>query len=62
METWYEFRKYLAKDSTQKYKEIDLGVAFLFYNRTNYSEIIEAGPLGGKRQLSKYKMQCRFNV
>jgi len=62
METWYDFKKYLAKDSAQKYKEIELGLAFLFYNRTNYSGIIEAGPIGGKRQLSEYKMQCRFNV
>lgn len=62
METWYDFKKFLAKDSAQKYKEIELALAFFFYNRTNYSGIIEAGPIGGKLQLSKYKMQCRFNV
>lgn len=62
METWYDFKKYLEKDAQQKYDEIDLGVAFLFYNRVNYSGIIKAGPIGGKNQSSKYKIQCRFNI
>lgn len=32
-----------------------------FLNRTNRSGIIEGGPIGGKRQQSKYKIDCRFN-
>jgi len=62
METWYDFRKYLARDASLKYREIELALAFLFYNRTNYSGIIKAGPIGGRRQLSENKLQCRFNV
>jgi len=33
-----------------------------FLNRTNFSGILEgkAGPIGGKRQKSKYKIDCRF--
>jgi DNA adenine methylase len=57
-----DFKKYLEKGATARYSGFELGLAFLFFNRTNYSGIINAGPIGGKRQLSKYKMQCRFNV
>jgi DNA adenine methylase len=62
METWYNFRKYLEGDAEKKYDTIELGLAFLFYNRVNFSGIIKAGPIGGKLQSSKYKMQCRFNT
>ncbi len=62
LDTWYDFRKYISIDAYQKYNELELATAFIFYNRTNFSGIIKAGPLGGKRQLSKYKLQCRFNV
>lgn len=61
MDTWYDFKKYLTKDGPTKYNDLELGLAFLFYNRTNYSGIINAGPIGGKRQLSKYSIKCRFN-
>ena len=61
MDTWYDFKKYLTKDAPKKYNDLELGLAFLFYNRTNYSGIITAGPIGGRRQLSKYSIRCRFN-
>jgi DNA adenine methylase len=61
MDTWYEFKKYLANDAPTKYSDLEIGFAFLFYNRTNYSGIITAGPIGGRRQLSKYSIKCRFN-
>ena len=61
MVTWNEFKKYLANDASTKYNDLELGLAFLFYNRTNYSGIINAGPIGGRRQLSKYNIKCRFN-
>lgn len=53
METWYDFKKYLEDDANRRYDEIKLGVAFLFYNRVNYSGIIKAGPIGGRNQLSQ---------
>lgn len=62
METWYDFKKYFAEDAYKKYDKIELGVAFLFYNRVNYSGILKAGPIGGRNQLSEYKMHCRFNL
>lgn len=36
--------------------------ACLFLNRTSFSGILEkkAGPLGGKEQISEYKIDCRF--
>lgn len=40
---------------------LQLGVAGLFFNRTNFSGIIGAGPIGGESQKSAYKIDCRFN-
>lgn len=40
---------------------LQLGVAGLFFNRTNFSGIIGAGPIGGESQKSAYKLDCRFN-
>jgi len=40
---------------------LQLGVAGLFFNRTNFSGIIGAGPIGGENQASDYKIDCRFN-
>lgn len=49
----------------QKNKEhsgiLDLGFSTLFLNRTNRSGIINAGPIGGKKQNGNYKLSCRFN-
>lgn len=40
---------------------LQLGIAGLFFNRTNFSGIIGAGPIGGASQQSDYKIGCRFN-
>lgn len=39
---------------------LERGFATFFLNRTNRSGIIQAGPIGGKEQLGKYKIDCRF--
>ena len=39
---------------------LKLGVAGLFFNRTNFSGIMKAGPIGGKNQSSNYNIDCRF--
>ncbi|MFS0615421.1 DNA adenine methylase [Lederbergia ruris] len=44
-----------------EYGLLDLGFATFFLNRTNTSGIIMGGPIGGKHQLGKYKLDCRFN-
>ena len=38
-----------------------LGFSTLFLNRTTFSGIISGGPIGGRRQVSQYKLDCRFN-
>lgn len=43
------------------YNILDVGFATFFLNRTNYSGILKSGPIGGKKQLSNYKLDCRFN-
>ncbi|MED4599669.1 DNA adenine methylase [Paenibacillus validus] len=43
--------------------EDDIEIAFrtLFLNRTNYSGILSAAPIGGFRQESEYPIHCRWN-
>lgn len=40
---------------------LQLGFSTLFLNRTNRSGILKAGVIGGKNQIGKYKIGCRFN-
>ena len=61
LETWKAFRKYLAPDALQRFPAMELGFAGLFFNRTCFSGIIGAGPIGGMSQGSDYKINCRFN-
>ncbi len=61
LETWNSFRRYLSDDAVRRYGSADLAKAFLFFNRTNFSGILAAGPLGGKRQQSRYTIDSRFN-
>lgn len=58
--TWRRFQKYRAPDALDRYPLIELAVAGLFFNRTNYSGIIGAKPIGGMSQSSDYKIDCRF--
>lgn len=39
----------------------ELGFSTLFLNRTNFSGIIKAKPIGGITQNGPYKIDCRFN-
>ncbi|WP_298279512.1 DNA adenine methylase [Ferroplasma sp.] len=61
LDTWLNYKKYLIDNPLGKYNQKDLAMAFLFLNRTSFSGIIKAGPLGGKKQNSKYGIGCRFN-
>jgi len=63
IETWEGFQHYreVRTPRTRKYTALELGVAGLFFNRTNFSGIIGAGPIGGRSQSSKYGIGCRFN-
>lgn len=61
LQTWKSFQKYLDPTALGKYSILELGFAGLFLNRTSFSGIIGAGPIGGMSQGSAYKVDCRFN-
>ena len=61
LDTWDLFKRYISTNEMPKHNEIELAGAFLFLNRTSYSGILKAGPLGGNNQKSKYNIDCRFN-
>jgi DNA adenine methylase len=58
MDTWHSLQDLRKIDSPNEtdYSLLQLGVAGLFFNRTNFSGIIGAGPIGGEKQESKYKI------
>lgn len=59
--TWKRFQCYLSPNARSEYDLLDLGVAGLFFNRANFSGIINAKPIGGMSQASQYTIDCRFN-
>lgn len=40
---------------------LKLGFSTLYLNRTNFSGVLDGGPIGGLSQSGKYKIDCRFN-
>jgi DNA adenine methylase len=61
LETWHKFRPLLAIDKPDKSNILDLGLAGLFFNRSNFSGILNGGPIGGLGQKSIYSIDCRTN-
>ncbi|MHC1760569.1 MAG: DNA adenine methylase [Negativicutes bacterium] len=61
IDTWKAFLPYRQAQTLNEYPIVDMGLAGLFYNRTNFSGILKANPLGGINQSSTYKIDCRFN-
>ncbi len=61
LETWHGLRPLLSVDAPSPRKIVQLGLAGLFFNRANFSGILDAGPIGGKGQKSQYKIDCRTN-
>jgi DNA adenine methylase len=63
LDTWHALQPTRAVDDPTKstFSMLQLGLAGLFFNRTNFSGIIGAGPIGGQGQASAYKIDCRFN-
>lgn len=47
--------------SPRNFKRIEVGFSTFFLNRTNRSGILNAGVIGGKKQLGYWKMNARFN-
>lgn len=58
---WHEISKYRDITYLQNKSSVQIGFAGLFLNRTNFSGILKANPLGGLEQKSPYKVDCRFN-
>lgn len=61
IETWHKFRPLQSIDFPSQEQVQQLGLACLFFNRANFSGILNAGPIGGKEQRSQYKIDCRTN-
>ncbi|WFS62318.1 DNA adenine methylase [Pseudodesulfovibrio thermohalotolerans] len=59
IDEWYNQKRVL--DSWRKHEPFDVGFATFYLNRCNYSGILKAGPIGGKKQSGKYKLHVRFN-
>ncbi|GAA3485453.1 hypothetical protein GCM10018966_099860 [Streptomyces yanii] len=59
LERWDYWRSWRPKGSNDR----DLAVKCLFLNRTTFSGILHgrAGPIGGRKQASRYTIDCRFN-
>lgn len=58
MEEWHKQKEIY---SLAKGYSIDLAFATLFLNRTNYSGILKAGPIGGYAQAGLWNLKVRFN-
>jgi DNA adenine methylase len=56
LELWTEFRHWDPQSNREK------ALKCLFLNRTSFSGILNrtAGPLGGQKQASEYRVDCRF--
>jgi DNA adenine methylase len=61
VDTWQRFRPYLKLDAPLEGQIVECGLAALFYNRANFSGILNGGPIGGLGQKSQYKIDCRTN-
>ena len=61
IENWHLFAQYRDNNFLIGQNYVDIGFAGLFLNRTNFSGILKANPLGGLKQESEYKIDCRFN-
>ena len=59
--TWEEMSRYRDSEYLEDKTPLQIGVAGLFLNRTIFSGILKANPIGGMEQISNYKIDCRFN-
>lgn len=56
---WEKERAVLERP--EEYDLLTLAFATFFVNRTSRSGILKGGVIGGKKQLSEYKIDCRYN-
>ena len=56
LDLFYKLRAEFTSD------DIECAYRAVFFNRTTFSGIFSSGPIGGKEQKSKYKIDCRYNA
>ncbi|KWI23519.1 hypothetical protein WM04_29045 [Burkholderia ubonensis] len=61
LDTWHRLDELREVEDVSEENIVQLGLAGLFFNRTNFSGVIHAGPIGGQSQSSDYSISCRFN-
>lgn len=61
LDNWKYFSQYRDSSYITNKSPLEIGFAGLYLNRTNFSGILNANPLGGMDQKSQYKINCRFN-
>ena len=61
VDTWKNMDIYRKEKKVYDKNLLSLGFAGLFFNRTNFSGILNANPIGGIEQISRYDISCRFN-
>ena len=61
IKTWHELRPLLLVKEVKTSQLLQLGVAGLFFNRANFSGVLNGGPIGGLKQKSQYTIDCRTN-
>ena len=61
IDTWKQYLPFREMVTLDQADLLDLAYAGLFFNRTNFSGILNANPIGGISQKSKYSIDCRFN-
>lgn len=58
---FWKKQKNIHEDADKSKYSIENAFATLMLNRMNVSGVINGGPIGGKSQLGKYKLDSRFN-
>lgn len=61
IETWHQQNRFRNLTTLGQADLLDFAFAGLFFNRTNFSGILKANPIGGLNQTSQYSIDCRFN-
>ncbi len=59
IDEWDRQKKILA--NPEQYSDLQRSFALFYLNRCNRSGIIKGGPIGGRSQNGKYKLNARFN-
>lgn len=59
IDTWQHYKR--VQTIHEEHDLVEIAKSTFFLNRTNISGIIKGGPIGGKDQSGKYKIDARFN-